>query len=174
MAASLAPDRARERGMVTGRLTFPAPRLSTPAEFPGSRATMKVFVADNSAILRKQIIGLLSELRGVEIVGQAQVAPEALRAIREHRPDVVTLDIEMNGGSGIDALKEIKRDGSAPVVIVLTNSTSPPYRKSSMEAGADFFLDKATEFGEVRKIIRSLFERCDSAGESEGRFGSGT
>ena len=137
---------------------------------------MKVFVADNSAILRKQIIGSLSELRGIEIVGQAQGAPEALRAIRERQPDVVTLDIQISGGSGIDVLKEIKRDGSAPVVIVLTNSASPPYRKSSMEAGADFFLDKATEFGEVREIIRSLFERFDSngAGASSGRLGSGT
>ena len=127
---------------------------------------MKVFVADNSAILRKQIIGMLSELRGVEIVGQAQVAPDALRAIREHRPDVVTLDIGMSGGSGMDVLKEIKRDAAALVVIVLTNNSSPPYRKSSMEAGADFFLDKATEFGEVREIIGSLFERFDGAGAS--------
>lgn len=137
--------------------------MSTPAVLPDIEAPMKVFVADNSAILRKQIIALLSELRGVEIVGQAQGAPEALRGIRELRPDVVTLDISMSGSS-IDVLREIKRDGSATVVIVLTNSVSPPYRKSSMQAGADFFLDKATEFGEVRKIIRSLFERFDSTG----------
>jgi DNA-binding NarL/FixJ family response regulator len=133
---------------------------------------MKVFVADNSAILRRQIIGLLSELRGVEIVGQAQVAPEALRAIGERKPDVVTLDIQLNGGGGIDVLKKIKRDGSAPIVIVLTNSTSPPYRKSSMEAGADFFLDKSAEFEEVRGIIQSLCERFDStvAGLCGGTF----
>jgi DNA-binding NarL/FixJ family response regulator len=120
---------------------------------------MKVFVADNSALLRKQIIGLLSELRGIEIVGQAQAAPETLRAIRERKPDVVILDIQMSDGSGIDVLRKVKRNDSAPIIIVLTNSTSPPYRKSSMEAGADFFLDKSTEFKEVRGLIQSLLER---------------
>jgi DNA-binding NarL/FixJ family response regulator len=134
---------------------------------------MKVFVADNSVILRKQIIDLLSELHGIEIVGQAQVASEALRAIRELKPDVVTLDIQISGG-GIDALKKIKRDGSAPIVIILTNSTSPPYRKSSMEAGADFFLDKSTEFQEVRGIIQALFERCRSTGAGAARESVGS
>ncbi|HEX8843852.1 MAG TPA: response regulator transcription factor [Pyrinomonadaceae bacterium] len=134
---------------------------------------MKVFVADNSALLREQIIGLLSELRGIEIVGQAQAAPEALRHIRERKPDVVTLDIQMNGGSGLDVLKEIKRNGSAPVVIILTNSASPPYRKSSIEAGADFFLDKSTEFEKVRGIIQSLLDRFNSteAEAPKDRFG---
>ncbi len=130
---------------------------------------MKVFVADNSALLRKQIIGVLSELRGIEIVGQAQVAPEALRAIRERQPDVVTLDIRMSDGGGIDVLKKLKQEGSAPVVIVLTNSISPPYRKSSVEAGADFFLDKSTEFKELRGIIQSLLERFDSTGAGAAR-----
>jgi DNA-binding NarL/FixJ family response regulator len=135
---------------------------------------VKVFVADNSAILRRQIIGLLAELRGVEIVGEARVAPEALSAIRERRPDVVTLDIGTGGGGGMDVLKAIKRDAPAPVVIVLTDSATPPYRKSSMAAGADFFLDKAAKLGEVREIIRSLSERFDSsgAGASSGSLAS--
>jgi DNA-binding NarL/FixJ family response regulator len=125
---------------------------------------MRVFVADDSARLRKQIIGLLSELQGIEFVGQAQAAPEALRAIRELKPDVVTLDIQMAGGSGIDVLKQIKRGDSAPVVIVLSNSSSPPYRKSAKDAGADFFLDKSTEFDEVREIIQCLLGRFNSPG----------
>lgn len=127
---------------------------------------MKVFVADDSARLRRQIIGLLSELPGIEIVGQAQAAPEALLAVRELRPDVVILDIQMKDGGGIDVLKKIKRKVSAPVVIVLTNNASPPYRKSCGEAGADFFLDKATEFNEMREVIRGLLRRYVSP-ESE-------
>ena len=123
---------------------------------------MKLFVADNSARLRQQIIDLLSELQGIEFVGQAQDAPEALRAIRELKPDVVTLDIQMSGGSGIDVLKRIKRGDSAPAVIVLTDSVSPPYRKSSREAGADFFLDKSAEFDEVREIVQRLLKRFNS------------
>lgn len=134
---------------------------------------MKVFVADNSALLRKQIIGVLSELRGVEIVGQSRVAPEVLHAIRVRKPDVVILDIQKSNGSGIDVLRKIKRDGSAPFVIVLTNNTAPPYRKSSIKAGADLFLDKSTDFEEVQGIIQSLLERFDSTvdGAQPGRAG---
>jgi DNA-binding NarL/FixJ family response regulator len=125
---------------------------------------MKVFVAETSALLRKQLICLLSEWQGIEIVGQAQAVPETLRGIRELKPDVVTLDIQMSGGGGIDMLKQIKRGDSAPVVIILTNTASPPYRKSSTEAGADFFLDKSTEFKEVREIIQRLIRRFNSTG----------
>lgn len=164
--ASLAPERAREWGRRRGSLTSSLPRMSMHAKI---RAAMKVCVADNSALLRKQIIGVLSELRGVEIVGEAQAAPDALRAIRELKPDVVTLDIQMSDGGGIDVLKKIKRDDSAPIVIVLTNSTSPPYRKSSVEAGADFFLDKSTEFKEMRGIMQSLLERFNSTGAGAAR-----
>jgi DNA-binding NarL/FixJ family response regulator len=120
---------------------------------------MKVFVVDNSAILCKQIIDLLTELHGIEIVGQAQVALEALCAIRERKPDVVTLDIQMSGGSGIDVLKKIKQADQAPVVIMLTNSTAPPFRRRCIEVGADFFLDKSTEFGKVKEIVQGLLEQ---------------
>src|SRR5205085_2622911 len=121
--------------------------------------TVKIFVADDSAMLREQIIELLTELTQIEIIGQAQDAMEAFHSIHELKPDVVTLDIQMNGGSGIDVLEKIKREDQAPVIIMLTNSTEPPYRKRCIEVGADFFLDKSTEFGKVKEIIQSLLER---------------
>lgn len=125
---------------------------------------MKVFVAEGSTILREQIIELLSELIGIEIIGQAQGALEACCAVRELKPDVVTLDIRLNRESGIDALRKIKKENHAPIVIMLTNYTSPPYRKRCAEAGADFFLDKSNEFGRVKEIIQSLLERFNSTG----------
>jgi DNA-binding NarL/FixJ family response regulator len=123
---------------------------------------VKVFIADDSARLREQLLGMLSELNGIEIIGQAQDAAEALQAICKLKPDVVTLDIQMIGGSGIEVLKQIKQAALTPVVIMLTNRTSLPYRKRCLEAGADFFLDKSTEFGKVREIIQNLFERFDA------------
>jgi|SRR5436190_11545493 DNA-binding NarL/FixJ family response regulator len=111
--------------------------------------TMKILVIDDSSRLRKQIIGLLSELNGIEIIGQAHSAMDAFNAIREMKPDVLTLDIHMAGGSGLDVLRKIKQEDGAPFVIMLTNHSSLPFRKSCMEAGANFFLDKSTE---VRKV----------------------
>ena len=123
---------------------------------------MKVFVADDNELLRGRLVNLLSEFPGVEIIGQAEDAGEALRAIRETRPDVVMLDVHLCGGRGINVLKEIKREAASPVVLMLTNHVSPPYRKCCLEAGADFFLDKADGLDGVRDVFRTLLGRCDS------------
>jgi len=120
---------------------------------------MKVLVAEDSSLLRTQIIGTFSDLEGIEIVGEAHEAFEACRAIGELKPDVLILDILMRGGNGIEVLKQLKREDGFRIVIVLTHRTSPPYRKSSTDAGAEFFLDKSTEFGRVREIIQGLLER---------------
>jgi DNA-binding NarL/FixJ family response regulator len=117
---------------------------------------MRVFVVDDSALLREQVVGLLSELGGIEIVGQAQYPLEAFQAISVLKPDVVILDIHLIGGSGIDVLQRTKRLDPAPIVIILTNSPAPPYRKKCMMAGADYFLDKSSQFANVRAIIQSL------------------
>jgi DNA-binding NarL/FixJ family response regulator len=100
---------------------------------------MKVFVADGSSRLCQQIIDLLSGLNGVELIGQAQDAREACKAIGELSPDVVTLDIQMSGGSGMEVLKQLKREGHTSVVIMLTNRTSLPYRKGCIAAGRTSF-----------------------------------
>jgi DNA-binding NarL/FixJ family response regulator len=122
---------------------------------------MRVFVVDDSVLLREQVVGLLSELVGIEIVGQAQYPVEAFQAICMLKPDVVILDIHLIGGSGIDVLQRTKRLDPAPVVIMLTNSPTPPYRRKCMMAGADFFLDKSSEFANVKAIIQRLSDRID-------------
>lgn len=120
---------------------------------------MKVFVADDSHLFRRQLIEMLCELEGVEIVGQAGNAQEALEAITLQSPDVVTLDVSILGGSGIDVLTKLKKDRLAPVVIMLTNQSSLPYRKKCRLAGADFFVDKAIETNEIRQILEALLLR---------------
>jgi len=128
---------------------------------------MKVLVAEDSSLLRRQIAHLFSELPGIELVGGMRGALDACLAVGELKPDVVILDILMSGGNGIDSLRKIKLQDTQPVVIVLTDRTSPPYRARAAEAGADFFLDKATEFGRIREIIQELV-RSGSSTLKEG------
>jgi DNA-binding NarL/FixJ family response regulator len=117
---------------------------------------------------------LLSELKDVELVGQAKDAQEALEAVRRLRPDVVILDIRMPGGNGITALEAVKADEVAPVVIMLTAFPYPQYRNKCLKAGADYFFDKATEFDSVSATIEQL--KAQTTGErggwvaNEGKF----
>ena len=124
-------------------MPFMTTKLSRPI------ANIKVFIADDSLIVREHLVTMLDELIGVEIVGQAGTVAEAINAIEKLQPDVVILDIRMPDGSGMDVLQVIKQDEPAPVVIVLTNYPYPAYRQKCLRAGADFFLDKSTEFDQI-------------------------
>ena len=114
---------------------------------------IKVFIADDASIVQEHLVTILDELAEVEIVGQAKTVAEAISAIVKLQPDVVILDIRMPDGSGIDVLQTIKQDDPAPAVIVLTNYPYPAYRQKCLQAGADFFLDKSTEFDQIPELI---------------------
>ena len=117
---------------------------------------MKVFIADDSVVLRERLVTMFADVPGMEIVGQAGEGLEATDAIRRLEPDVVILDIRMPGGNGIDALKSIKKETPAPAVIMLTAYPYPQYRKKCLEAGADYFFDKSTEFQKVTTTLKQL------------------
>ncbi|MCI0486105.1 MAG: response regulator transcription factor [Blastocatellia bacterium] len=117
---------------------------------------MTVFITDDSPIVRERLVDMLSELERIEIAGEAGDAQEAIDSIRQLKPDVVILDIQMPGGSGIAVLQHIKRARPAPIVIMFTNYPYPLFRKKCMDEGADFFFDKSTQFDEVIKVLREL------------------
>jgi DNA-binding NarL/FixJ family response regulator len=119
---------------------------------------MKVFIADDSALLRERLVALICDLEGMEVVGQAGDAAEALEAIRRLKPDVAVLDIRMPGGNGIQVLEAVKRQPAPPLVIMLTGFAYPQYRRKCLAAGADYFLDKTTEFERVAEVLRQLRE----------------
>ena len=117
---------------------------------------IKVFLADDSIVLRERLLEMLAEIPGVEVLGCAEDGLHAIACIRELKPDAVVLDIQMPCGTGLDVLKNIKRDGGGPLVIVFTNFPYPQYRKRAMESGAQFFFDKTTEFEKLRELFGQL------------------
>ena len=117
---------------------------------------MKVFIADDSGVVRERLKEMLSELPGIEIVGQAENGAQATKLIEELSPDVVILDIRMPKGNGINVLENIKGDNPTLIVIMLTNYPYPQYRKRCRKAGADYFFDKATEFEKVTEVLKGL------------------
>jgi DNA-binding NarL/FixJ family response regulator len=116
----------------------------------------KVLIADDSHIVRERLVSLLADLPGVDIVGEAETAFEAIQSIRRRRPDVVILDISMPGGSGIQVLETIRKDKPVPLIIMLTNFTHEPYRQRCLKLGADYFFDKSNEFEKVKDVLENL------------------
>lgn len=120
----------------------------------------QVFIADDSAVVRERLVEMLNSLSGIEVIGQAQNVKEATDMIRDLHPDAVTLDINMPGGSGFDVLQTILSEsnevGLTPVFIMLSNLSHAPYRRKALNAGANFFFDKSTEFEQVKDILLNL------------------
>ena len=129
-----------------------------------SNEKLKVFIADDSDFIRERLPEMLSELSGVEVIGQAEDGIEAVKSIRTLNPDVVILDIRMPGKSGIEVLKEVKKHKPSTVIIIFTNYPYPQYKKKCLEAGADFFLDKSVDFDKLTDILRKVSHSSSSTG----------
>lgn len=120
---------------------------------------MKVFIVEDSHVVYGRLVTMLQELKGIEIIGHSQHVHETIAALQRLKPEVVILDIQMPGGSGLDVLHHIKQDQASPRVIILTNSPYPQYRKRCLEAGADFFFDKSIEFLKVVEVLNQFINK---------------
>ena len=118
---------------------------------------MKVFLVDDSVVVLEKLAAMISGIEGVEITGQALNAHDAIQSIVKLKPDVVILDIRLNGGgNGMDVLKRIKKEIPPPIVIMLTNYPYPQYREKCRALGADYFFDKVTEIEKVNESLAQL------------------
>ena len=120
-------------------------------------AFVRVVIVDDTPLVRERLKALLhADAPYAEVVGEAAEAQAAIRLIRDTRPDVVILDLQLVGVSGIEVLRAIKLAPHAPVVIMLTNLTALEYQITCLEAGAEFFLDKSFGFEQLPDILRHL------------------
>ncbi len=117
---------------------------------------MRLFIADDSEILRSRLIEMFSEYKEIDIVGQTGYAEEAIESITKLLPDVVILDLKLPDGNGIDVLKKIKKVSISIKVIIFTNYPYFQYKKRCLEAGAEFFFYKAIEFEKLIEVLKQL------------------
>ena len=122
---------------------------------------IRLIIADDSAIIRSCLADLLSDIDGIDIVGQARDWSEVAEAVERLKPDVAILDIQMPKGNGIVTRRTINGNEFPPKVIMFTNYSYPQYKKKYIEAGADYFFDKCSEYRELTELLKQLIQ--DSA-----------
>ncbi len=93
------------------------------------------------------------EVPGVDVVGVASDVTSAVDGFLHLQPDVTILDMRLPGGSGMEVLERIKRDDPDAVVIILTNYPFQQYRERCLQLGAEYFLDKSTQWDQVPQIV---------------------
>jgi len=133
---------------------------------------IKVLVVDDSAFMRKTISAMLAGDPRMTVVGQARDGEEAIQKVTELHPDVVTLDVEMPGMNGLEALKKIMDIRPLPVIMVssLTEEGAVETLKA-LELGAVDYLPKQLEgvstniVGIQQELIAKVLAAAGSAGK---------
>jgi DNA-binding NarL/FixJ family response regulator len=117
---------------------------------------MKILIVDDLKLIRDLIRTMVSRLPFISAIEEAEDVPQALLAADRLQPDVVTLDMQLPGGSGLDVLRVLKQANRGPTVIVVTNQADPQTRQACMAAGASFFLDKSLDMERLPAIFKTL------------------
>jgi DNA-binding NarL/FixJ family response regulator len=107
---------------------------------------MKVFLVENSPPVRDRLRALLQGVKGVEMVGEATSAVEALRGIAASGAEVVVLDLHLDGdGTGFDVLRGLRQSSPPVAAYILSNFASETYRRAAQRLGARGFFDKTSD-----------------------------
>lgn len=117
------------------------------------RAAMKVFLVEDSVLLRSRLETMLGAIPGARVVGHASGAQDAIQAILAQRPDAVVLDIHLDEGNGFDVLQALQRSAPQIEIYVLTNHPNEAYRRKAGQLGARGFFDKSSEFDRLRGAL---------------------
>lgn len=128
-------------------------RSADPYERMKYRMKLRVLIADDSYEFRERLKSLIGQLGSIEIVGEAGDVGQAIEQVKSLNPDVIILDVRMPGGNGIEVLRQIRNERYSPLVIMLTSYPRAQYKRRCLEAGADFFFDKAEDFEKVVAVL---------------------
>ena len=114
---------------------------------------MNVFIVEDSEAMRESLRSMLSEFHDVRIAGYAAGETGAIEQVNALLPDVVILDLNLQSGTGVAVLKNIKKHHPEIKVMVLTNCNGELYVDACKRANADYFFDKSFQFMQVREVF---------------------
>jgi two-component system, NarL family, response regulator LiaR len=119
---------------------------------------VRVLLADDHAAVRQGVRLFLEASGDIRVVAEASDGTEALRLLREVKPDVAVLDIQMPGHTGIQ-LTRIAREERLPVgILILTAFDDDPYIRAVLQAGANGYVLKTAEAADIADAVRAVHE----------------
>jgi two-component system OmpR family response regulator len=118
---------------------------------------MNILLVENSEMFSSWVATQIQKIPGVKISGIITDLNSALIEVKENTPDAVVLDLNIDGGNGIEVLKMIKNNNLKTKVMVFTNYTV--FKEQCIENNAEYFFDKSNDFEELIFTIEQMADR---------------
>lgn len=116
---------------------------------------MRVLLADDSVLILDRLTEMLGFFGQVEIVGSCRNGTETLDALRILNPDLAIVDIRMPGLSGLEVIRQFRKENKTVKFIILTLLSSGYHQQNAIDAGADYFFNKI-DFKNLPLVITEL------------------
>jgi two-component system, NarL family, response regulator NreC len=113
-----------------------------------------VIIADDHAVVRKGLRLLIDAEPGLKVVAEAGTVPDAMMKTRALRAGVLILDLNMPGGSSLEAIPQIREDAPMTAIVVLTMQNDPAFARQALQSGAAGFVLKEAADDELLEAIR--------------------
>ena len=118
--------------------------------------TTRVLLAEDQGMLRSALAALLDVEPDLQVVAQVERGDQILPAVTEHRVDVALIDIDLPGGSGLDALPHLAEQAPGCAAIIVTTFARAGYLRRAMDSGARGFLVKDDPVDQLAAAIRRV------------------
>ena len=118
---------------------------------------MRLLVIDDHQIVREGIANI-ARREGIDIVGEADTKESAIAAIAEANPDVITVDLSLPDGSGLEIVKWARRNSQKIGIVVISILDDDANLLASMNAGASGFISKTSPLVEIISAIHSAYK----------------
>jgi len=119
-------------------------------------AERRILLIEDSDVLSRRLVDLLSEPGRLAIAAQATTQTDAVSRLKEALYDVLVVDIELAEGNGVAVIRQARQlypPEGQPLIVVLTNYASDFVRDHCFAAGADYFLDKMRDISMLKAIV---------------------
>lgn len=116
----------------------------------------RILLIEDSTVLSRRLVDLLSEPGRVAVAAQAATQSDAVLKLQEATYDVLVVDIELAEGNGVAVIRQARQlypPDSQPLIVVLTNYASDFVRDHCFAAGADYFLDKMRDIALLKAVV---------------------
>lgn len=116
---------------------------------------MNAIIVEDAPQMAETLARMATE-GGAEVVATVATEEDGLEAIERFRIDIAIVDLQLAQGTGFGIIRRMRRNKTPACVVVITNHAVPALKVAAFEAGADYFLDKAKDLRNLRRVVAEI------------------